>query len=102
MNLKKENDEKLSFFSIMIITAIDILVFMLNGYVLQSIYNWFIHTTLNLPQMTLPVATGIILISSFIFRNRSENVELGEAISTEICRPVLFLIIAYTIKLILL
>jgi hypothetical protein len=70
--------------------------------VLACLWGWFIVTVfLNLPQLSLPQAAGILLVSELLtFSDSIRPVRsLWDTLIVYYCTPILFLIIGYTLTI---
>ena len=91
---------------VLIVTGLEIVSSIWNGYVLTVLWGWFVVPTFHLPVLTLAPAIGIALVIGFMTHRpdvKSDETPIGEKIIRAsidaILYPLIALIIAWVVHL---
>jgi len=90
------------------VICITTLLIVIQGWVISTLWGWFIVPTFGLPELTIPIAMGIAMILSITnprsakiiksIKEKKEKAEMIEEITVPLIRPFLVVFVGYIIK----
>jgi hypothetical protein len=78
-------------------------IYLLNGFVFMSLWNWFVVPFLGLPQLSIGYAIGLAMVVYFLVHHVSHTSEgkLSVSIGLATTRPLTALLFGYVLHLII-
>lgn len=91
---------------LLLIYAVQILAYVLQGFVLSTIWGWLAVPLFAVPELTVAMGMVIMLVTGFVFKGAekapTDNAKVVEVVfKVDFLRPVLYLFSAFIIKLVL-
>ena len=82
------------------VLALSPILIVINGFVIQHLWGWFVVTTFALAPLSIPAAIGIALVAHYVTWNYSGEHNVGSPmITTLMIRPGVVLLTGYIVHL---